>query len=231
MRTLTKPAALLAALALAAMAGTAQADDSDQGHFQVKVLGTAVLASGHVTKVNSDAAGLVANGAVTGTKANDNAVPTIALEYFFTKNISVETICCVTGHHVTIGAGAAAGQGAIDDVKIIPATFTAKYHLPLGHGIKPYAGVGPALFIMLSDQPSGFVQGLGVTRTKMSSEFGVALQSGVDIALGHGYGLSFDAKKYFVSTNAHFYAGGTEVLSTRNRLDPWVVSGGISYRF
>lgn len=231
MRTLTKPAALLAALALAAMAGTAQADDTDQGHFQVKVLGTAVLASGHVTKVNSDAAGLVASGAVTGTKANDNAVPTIALEYFFTKNISVETICCVTGHHVTIGAGAAAGQGAIGDVKIIPATFTAKYHLPLGHGIKPYAGVGPALFIMLSDQPSSFVQGLGVTRTKMSSEFGVALQSGVDIALGHGYGLSFDAKKYFVSTNAHFYAGDTEVLSTRNRLDPWVVSGGISYRF
>jgi outer membrane protein len=231
MRTLTKPAALLAAVALAAMAGTAQADDADQGHFQVKVLGTAVLASGHVTKVNSDAAGLVSSGAVTGTKANDNAVPTIALEYFFTKNISVETICCVTGHHVTIGAGAAAGQGAIDDVKIIPATFTAKYHLPLGHGIKPYAGVGPALFIMLSDQPSAFVQGLGVTRTKLSSEFGVALQSGVDIALGHGYGLSFDAKKYFVSTNAHFYAGGTEVLSTRNRLDPWVVSGGISYRF
>jgi outer membrane protein len=72
---------------------------------------------------------------------------------------------------------------------------------------------------------------LGVTRTKMSSEFGVALQSGVDVAIGHGYGLTFDAKKYFVSTNAHFYAGGTEVLSTRNRLDPWVVSGGISYRF
>jgi outer membrane protein len=68
------------------------------------VLGTAVLASGHVTKVNSDAAGLVSSGAVTGTKANDNAVPTIALEYFFTKNVSVETICCVTGHHVTIGA-------------------------------------------------------------------------------------------------------------------------------
>lgn len=231
MRQLTKPAALLAAVALAAMAGTAMADDADQGHFQVKVLGTAVLASGHVTKVNSDAAGLVSSGAVTGTKANDNAVPTIALEYFFTKNVSVETICCVTGHHVTIGAGAAAGQGAIDDVKIIPATFTAKYHPPLGHGIKPYAGVGPALFIMLSDQPSAFVQDLGVTRTKLSSEFGVALQSGVDIALGHGYGLSFDAKKYFVSTNAHFYAGGTEVLSTRNRLDPWVVSGGISYRF
>jgi outer membrane protein len=70
-------------------------------------------------------------------------VPTIALEYFFTKNISVETICCVTGHHVTIGAGAAAGQGAIDDVKIIPATFTAKYHVQLPYGIKPYAGVGP----------------------------------------------------------------------------------------
>lgn len=233
MRKLTRTAAALAALAMAGtFAGAAQADDTtDLGHFQVKVLGTAVLASGHVTKVNSDAAGLVASGAVTNTKANDNAVPTIALEYFFNKNISVETICCVTGHHVTIGAGAAAGQGAIDDVKIIPATFTAKYHVQLPYGIKPYAGVGPALFIMLSDQPSGFVQSLGVTRTKMSSEFGVALQTGVDVAIGHGYGLTFDAKKYFVSTNAHFYAGDTEVLSTRNRLDPWVVSGGISYRF
>jgi outer membrane protein len=236
MRKLTKSAAVLAALVLAAAAGTAQAQDSqgqdaNQGKIQVKLLGSAVLPSGAVTKVNSDAAGLVASGAVTGTKANDNAVPTIAIEYFLTPHVSVETICCVTGHHVTVSQGAVAGQGAIDNVEIVPATLTAKYHLQLPHGIKPYAGVGPALFIVLADNPSPFVQSLGVTRTKLSSEFGVAVQGGIDIAVGHGYGITFDAKKYWVSTNAHFYAGSTEVLSTRNKLDPWVLSGGVSYRF
>jgi outer membrane protein len=231
MRKLSKPAAALAALVLAAVAGTAMADDANQGHIQVKVLGSAVLPSGAVTKVNSDAAGLVSSGAVTNTVASDNAVPTIAVEYFLTRNISVETICCVTGHHVTASAGAVKGQGAIDNVQIIPATFTAKYHVPLGYGIKPYVGVGPTMFIVLADSPSNFVRSLGVTRTKMSSEFGVAVQGGVDIAIGHGYGITLDAKKYWVSTNAHFYAGGSEVLSTRNKLDPWVLSGGVSYRF
>lgn len=229
MRRLTKTAAALAALA--AFAGAAHAQDAAPGKFQVKVLGSAVLPSGAVTKVNNDGAGLVSSGAVTNTVASDNAVPTVAVEYFFTPNISVETICCVTGHHVTASAGTVKGQVAIDNVQIVPATFTAKYHVPLAPGIKPYAGVGPALFIVLADSPSAFVRSLGVTRTKMSSELGVAVQGGVDIAIGHGYGITFDAKKYWVSTNAHVYAGGNEVLSTRNRLAPWVLSGGVSYRF
>lgn len=235
MRKLTKSAAVLAVLACAALAGTAQAQDTQTqapaGKIQVKLLGSAVLPSGAVTKVNSDAAGLVSSGAVTNTVANDNAVPTVAIEYFLTPNISVETICCVTGHHVSVSQGAVKGQGAIDNVQIVPATLTAKYHLQLPYGIKPYAGVGPALFIVLADNPSDFVRSLGVTRTKLSSEFGVAVQGGIDIAVGHGYGITFDAKKYWVSTNAHFYAGGSEVLSTRNKLDPWVLSGGVSYRF
>jgi len=220
-----------AALAVLACAGTASAQDTAPGKVQVKLLGSAVLPSGAVTKVNSDAAGLVASGAVANTVASDNAVPTVAVEYFLTPAISVETICCVTGHHVSVSQGAVKGQMAIDNVQIVPATLTAKYHVQLPYGIKPYVGVGPALFIVLADNPSDFVRSLGVTRTKMSSEFGVAVQGGVDIAIGHGYGITFDAKKYWVSTNAHFYAGGSEVLSTRNKLDPWVLSGGVSYRF
>ncbi|MDE1917773.1 MAG: OmpW family protein [Sphingomonadales bacterium] len=235
MRKLTKSAAVLAVLACAALAGTAQAQDTQTqapaGKIQVKLLGTAVLPSGAITKVNSDAAGLVSSGAVGNTVASDNAVPTVAIEYFFTPNISVETICCVTGHHVSISQGAAKGQVAVDNVQIIPATFTAKYHVQLPYGIKPYAGVGPTMFIVLADNPSDFVRSLGVTRTKLSSEFGVAVQGGVDIAIGHGFGISFDAKKYWVGTNSHFYAGATEVLSARHKLDPWLLSGGVSYRF
>ncbi|NBC37482.1 outer membrane beta-barrel protein [Novosphingobium sp. FSY-8] len=229
---ISKLAAVLTAFAATtALAGTAHAAGNPEGKIQVKVLATAVLPDGAVKRVNSDVAGLVSSGAVRDTVASDNVVPTVAIEYFVTPNISIETICCATGHHVTISSGTFAGTEAVSNVVIVPATFTAKYHLPLPGGIKPYVGAGPTLFIMLADEPSSAVRGLGVTRTHLSSELGVAVQAGVDVAIGHGYGISLDAKKYWVGTNAKFYAGGTEVLSTRHKIDPWVLSAGVTYRF
>ena len=72
---------------------------------------------------------------------------------------------------------------------------------------------------------------LGVTRTKLSSNFGAAVQAGVDVPVGRGYSLSLDAKKYFVDTTAHFYAGSVDALDAKVRINTWVVSAGIAYRF
>ena len=81
---------LLAALAAATLfSGPALAGDPD-GHWQVKLLGTGVLPDGQITKININTIGLPAG---SQTKANDNVVPTLAVEYFFTPDISVETIC------------------------------------------------------------------------------------------------------------------------------------------
>jgi len=65
------------------------------------------------------------------------------------------------------------------------------------------------------------------------SELGVAVQGGVDVAVGHGYSVSLDAKKYWVSTEATFYAPvpGGVALQTKHKLDPWVLSAGLAYRF
>lgn len=233
MRNFTKAAATLTALAAATMlAGAAHAEGNADGKIQFKVLATAVLPDGGVKQVKTDVLGLVP-AAVGNTVASDNVTPTVAIEYFFTPNISVETIAGVTAHHVSASAGALKGTELISKIHIVPATLTAKYHLPLGHGIKPYIGAGPALFIVLADEPSAALKAAlpAVTRTKLSSEFGVALQGGIDIALGKGYGLSFDAKKYWVGTDATVYAGSTRALVTRNKLDPWVLSAGVSYRF
>jgi outer membrane protein len=196
------------------------------------VLATAVLPDGGVKQVKTDVLGLVPT-AVGNTVASDNVTPTVAIEYFFTPNISVETIAGVTAHHVSASAGALKGTDLISKIHIIPATLTAKFHMPLGHGIKPYVGAGPALYIVVADEPSAALKAAlpAVTRTKLTSEFGVALQAGVDIALGKGYGLTFDAKKYWVGTDATVYAGSTKALVTRNKLDPWVLSAGVSYRF
>ena len=107
----------------------------------------------------------------------------------------------------------------------------AEAHANLGP-VKPYVGVGPSLFFYFNEKPGTVPAGLGATSLKLDNKLGVALQAGVDVPVSDaGLGISLDAKKYFMKTTTHFYAGMTEVLSTDHKLDPWVVSGGVSYRF
>lgn len=222
-------AVLGAALATTALGAAPAYAGSPDGHWQFKLLGSAVLPDGKITKVEKDLIGLPAG---SQTKANDNVVPTVAIEYFFTKNISAETICCTSAHHVT-GAGALAGAAIVDHAILIPATLTLKYHLPLPGGIKPYIGVGPSLHLWLGERPGAAAAALGAARVRLSNDVGAVVQAGVDIPLGKkGYGLTLDAKKYFMKTTAHFYtAGGVEALTTRHDVNAWIVSGGVSYRF
>lgn len=225
-----KKLTIAAALAAATMLASPALANDDGGKIQIKVLATGVLPDGKIDQIVSAAPTVAAAlGATPGTVANDNVVPTIAVEYFATPNFSVETICCVTKHKVT-GTGSVAGAPLVKDVLIIPATVTLKYHVPLG-AIKPYVGVGPTWFIMLDAKPDTTAAALGATDVDLSSNVGVAVQGGVDIAMGPKMGLSLDAKKYWVGTTAKFYAGSTNVLETKHKLDPWVVSGGIYFRF
>lgn len=225
MRRLMIPAAIAAACALA---GPAYAGDAE-GRWQVKLLGTGVLPNGKITKLQNNAIGLPAG---SQTRANDNVVPTAAIEYFFTPNISAETICCLTQHHID-GAGAIAGTRIVDHVLVLPATVTLKYHLNAGP-IKPYVGVGPSLFLYFGEKQGATLRALNPGgNLKLGNDVGVALQAGVDIPVNDkGLGVSLDAKKYFMDTTLHVRnAAGAEVLRTRHSLDPWVVSGGLSYRF
>ena len=217
----------IAAMAAIAVATPAFAGSPD-GRWQVKVLATGVLPDGKIVDLRKNAAGIPA---ASQTRAGDNVVPTLAVEYYATPDISVETICCLTQHHVD-GAGPLAGTRIVDHVLILPATMTLKYHLNAGP-VRPYFGAGPSLFLIFGEKPGATMRALGATRLKMSDEIGVALQAGVDVAVNDsGMGLSLDAKKYFMDTTLHAYtAAGTEVLATKHSLDPWVVSGGVYFRF
>jgi len=220
---------LLAAFAAATAMSTPAMAGSSEGKWQIKVLATGVLPDGKISKVITPLAG-VTDG--LQTKGNDNVVPTIAIEYFVSPNFSIETICCITQHDVDATTGLPPGAELVSNARIIPATFTAKLHLPTDSGIKPYVGAGPTYFLVIGDKPGAAAVALTVDDFKMSSELGVALQAGTDIALGDGgFGLTLDAKKYFVSTKARWFIGGTEVIATKHKLDPWVLSAGVSYRF
>ena len=234
-------AALAASLGFAGAAHAEGTDASYNGKIQVKVLATAVLPSGSLNTVN-DPHGLTATGAplagLTSTTANNNVTPTVAIEYFVTPNVSLETIAGISSHHVT--SPSLGGAGLVDNAQVIPFTLTAKYHFVgvLPAGIKPYVGAGATLFAWINDRPSTLLASGGVTgvppitRTKLSSNVGGVVQAGLDVPVGHGYSLSLDAKKYFVNTDAHFYTAALgDSLDAKVRLNPWVVSAGVAYRF
>ncbi len=224
-----KTASKICATAVLAIASTTPALAAEnQGDFQVKAFATYVDPSAKITRVNTDGIGLAAG---SQTRADTNITPTVAIEYFVAPNVSIETIAGVTQHDV-VGAGALSGAKLVSNANIIPATVTAKYHFDLGGGVKPYLGAGPSYFIIFGEDPDTTARALGATRVNLSSEFGFALQGGIDFPLDEsGLGLSIDAKRYFMNTTARFFAGNTLALSTKHELDPWVVSAGISYRF
>lgn len=219
---------LLAAMLVGtAMLATPAMAQENQGDVQVKLLGTAVLPDGKITAVNVDTVGLPA---ATQTEANDNLVPTLAVEYFVSDNFSIETICCMTEHDVDAVAGLA-GAELVADAKLIPATVTAKGHFDLGP-VKPYVGAGVTYFLWVDVDPGAATGPLLVTETDLSDEFGFVLQAGMDVPLGDsGFGLTLDAKKYWVGTTAKWYVGNTLAIETEHDLDPWVLSAGVSYRF
>ena len=241
MRKIFKAAASMVALAATVtMATAAHADDSGfftpkaDGKFQVKVLVTDVVPNGKIHTVKSILPSLASAAAFASpqTYANDNVVPTVAIEYFAMPNVSVETICCFT-NHLVYGAGSLAVTELVDHMLILPATITAKYHFTgLPMGISPYIGAGPAVFFTFGTRPGATATALGVTSVRTSDSFGGALQAGLDLPLGKsGFALSLDAKRYWVKTTADFYAGSTLALSTQHNVDPWVLSTGIAYRF
>ena len=218
--------ALLACAAAAGAASPSLAAEGD-GRLQVKLLATAVLPDGGIDEVKADLVGLPAN---TQTEANDNVVPTLAIEYFFSPAVSLETICCVTQHDVDATAGLP-GAELVSDARVIPATFTLKYHFNAG-GVSPYLGAGPAYFLWIGEDPGAATIPLGVTDTDLSDELGFALQAGIDVPLNErGLSLSLDAKRYFVGTTARWYAGTAKVIETEHQLDPWVLSAGLGLRF
>jgi outer membrane protein len=209
--------ALSGALALL-LAGTATAQD-----FQPKQKGLLMLnvrASGVLT--DADDSIRTAAGADSGLKAKvgDDVMPTIGLTYFFTDHLAVEAIAGTTQHEVkAVGPGV---DVQVHKTWVLPPVVSLQYHFAPEARVSPYVGAGLnyMLFYKGKDQ-NGF-------KVDIDDGFGYALQAGVDVALKDRWSANLDVKKVFFETDASINDGA---LTTKVKLDPWVVSAGVGYKF
>jgi len=192
-------------LAIAAVSmfasGAVLAQDFDAGSILVRARIV------HLDSANKDSTGLDLN-------VNNKRLPEVDISYFFSPNLAAELILTVPQKHSLY-----AGNTKIGSLKHLPPTLTVQYHFPAA-GFKPYVGAGLNYTRFSSVK---LPAGVDIKRNSV----GLALQAGVDIAVGSNMYLNFDIKKVNIGTKVS--AGGTEL--GKLKVDPWLAGVGLGWRF
>lgn len=160
------------------------------------------------------------------TEIANRAVPSLQLEYFFTKNISAELFCCLTRHPVT-AVGTALGDLPLTSATLFPPSVTLKYRFRNLGRFEPYIGAGFNYTAFSGEtSPAGGV----VTRVRLEDSFGPSLQIGLDYRLTKHLYARADLRRVWIDTDATIEAGPT-VIPAQVEINPWIPTMGLGYRF
>ena len=163
------------------------------------------------------------DGTLAGTELeiDDSIVPELDITYFFSDNWAAELVLGTTPHEVSTTTGTDLGS-----VWLLPPTVTLQYHFTEFGAIKPYVGAGVNYTIFYGEDK-------GALDVSYDDTFGLALQAGVDVAVGDGWYLNADVKKLFLETDIEVRNATTGALidTGEAEINPWLIGAGIGYRF
>lgn len=152
---------------------------------------------------------------------NDKVIPEFDISYFFTPQLAAELVLTYPQKQ-TIRSG----SNDIGSLKHLPPTLTVQYHLTTLGAFKPYAGAG-VNYTRFSNVRFDPAVDSALQPTLSKNSFGLALQVGFDYVISKGIYLNVDIKKVQISTDVKSF--GTKVGTFK--VDPWLIGGGVGYRF
>lgn len=212
MRTQALPTLFAAGLAAAAFTASSQALAYGAGDFFTRF---------GVAKVSpkSDNGTLAGNLAVD---VEDDTRFAFTLGYRFHDKLGVELLAAEQfKHDFTLTSGDTAIGGS---TKHLPPTLTMQYY-PLGGTeayVQPYVGVG-VNYTRFSSEKVG-IEG---AELDLDSSWGAAGQVGVDLLINDNWALN--ASAWYIDLETDASLGGADIGTVK--IDPWVIMGGLSYRF
>ncbi|MGU3495365.1 OmpW/AlkL family protein [Xanthobacteraceae bacterium A53D] len=188
-----------------------EVDTWNPWQIRLRVTGVVTENSGHVNGI-----------AGSGLKTSDTVIPELDISYYFNKNWAVELILGTTYSYVT-------GTGAIDGVQVgrswlLPPTLLLQYHFTNFGAFQPYVGAG-VNYTIFYNQKANQVDDLDIKNT-----WGWALQAGFDYMIDRHWGWNVDVKKLFLQPDFDVVIGGLPYTGSA-KLDPWLISTGVTYRF
>ena len=122
------------------------------------------------------------------------------------------------------GAGSLTPLGELGRIRYGPVVLAAQYHFTQFGRFEPYVGAGP-VFLLIFKNEDGAVRNLDVR-----NHSGFAVELGAQYQLDSRWSLYLDVKKVSLKTSATGVLGGAPIQADI-KLDPLLVSGGLSYRF
>ena len=208
----TLPTLLAAGLAAAAFTTSTQALAYGAGDFFTR-LGVAKVAPKSDNGNLDTALGSLAVDVQDGTNF------AFTLGYRFLDNVGVELLAALPFEHdINLN-----GQN-LASTEHLPPTLTVQYY-PLGGTaalVQPYVGVGVNYTRFSSEKLD--IDGIDLD---LSSSWGAAGQVGVDVLIDDNWAIN--AAAWYIDIDTDASLNGTEVGTVE--IDPWVIMGGISYRF
>ena len=115
---------------------------------------------------------------------------------------------------------------------LLPPTLTLQYHFTDFGAFKPYVGAGVNYTVFFNQSAANTaVGGFAITNLHISNAFGAAVQVGFDYMLDRHWGLNVDVKKLWLRPDYTATAADAIPVSGRANIDPWLVGGGVTYKF
>lgn len=165
--------------------------------------------------------GTLADGALS-TNVEDDTRFAFTLGYRFHDNVGVELLAAEQFKH-DFTLTDADGNTIPGSTKHLPPTLTVQYY-PLGGTaalVQPYVGVGINYTRFSSEKIAGGGE------LSFDSSWGAAGQVGVDLLINDNWALNAAAWYIDIDTDASLDGTGLGTV----KIDPWVIMGGLSYRF
>lgn len=156
-------------------------------------------------------------------QTSDSVAPEVDISYFFTNHIALEGE--IGYEHTTLTAqDTRFGTVGVGKVSSVPLFLVPQYHFLPYSRFNPYVGIGLAILPYFDAEAAG---GL-VRQLSVSSEAGAIFQIGVDYHVSGPWYANFDVKKLILGAHATANNG---LLSASGQVNPWIIGGGIGYRF
>ncbi|MFG1294682.1 MULTISPECIES: OmpW/AlkL family protein [Xanthobacter] len=177
--------------------------------------------------VKPENGGVVTGDPFADLSYSDSVIPELDITYFFTKNIAAELILGTTRSTIT-GQGSLSSLNDIAKVWILPPTLTLQYHFTDFGPFKPYIGAGVNYTFFYNQD----VKNSAFSSIDVNDAWGFALQAGFDWMFDKHWGVNVDVKKIFMEPDFVLQVAGSGATVTgRADLNPWLIGGGVTYRF
>lgn len=216
-----KNRAMKSALVLALVAASPLASAYEQGQWLARF--------GYAT-VAPDSTSDSALGDIV--EVDDSASLGVSATRLLTPSIGIEVLGALPFSHDLEGTGALAGVD-IGETKHLPPTVSLQWYPATGAKLQPYLGVGLNYTVFFDTETTPALDTTlgGNTRIELDDSFGLALQAGLDYALGDKWLLNAAVWNIDIDTEADVKVNGSTAVVVDVAIDPWVYMIGAGYRF